>query len=85
MDDSEGMYLGRMVPKEGFRVFIYGKDDKKKVVNSWDEFVNHMATGEWFSSPEELQATLELEEFDKPNVVHMDVEDKQLNRKKASK
>ncbi len=64
MDDSEGTYLGRTVQKEGFRVFVYAKNDKRKLVNSWDEFIRHVETGEWFSSPEELQATEELDEFE---------------------
>lgn len=43
-------YQGRMVLKKGFRVFIYGYDDKSKLVNSWEEFQKHMESGEWFDS-----------------------------------
>lgn len=43
-------YQGRMVLKKGFRAFIYGYDDKSKLVNSWEEFQKHMESGEWFDT-----------------------------------
>lgn len=47
-------YLNRDVPKEGFRVYIYGRDGKQMLVNSWDEFKLHVFSGEWFASKEEV-------------------------------
>ena len=85
MDESEAMYMGRVIPKEGFRAFVYGKENRRRIVESWDEFMCHVETGEWFSSPEELQAVEELESYETPNIVHMEFEEVKSNRKKARK
>lgn len=55
MNDSEVMYMGRKIPKEGFRAFVYGKDNRRKIAESWDEFIKLLATGDWFSSIEALE------------------------------
>jgi hypothetical protein len=47
-------YLGREVIKAGFRAFIY-KHDLKKLVNSFEEYEAHKATGEWFDSEEDAR------------------------------
>jgi hypothetical protein len=54
MQGQEVEYLGRLVSKEGFRAFIYGRDNLQKCVNSWDEFENQLATGLWFASVDEI-------------------------------
>ena len=41
-------YMGRHVPKDTFRAFVYSKDGEQKLVNSWDEFQIAIATGDWF-------------------------------------
>ena len=48
-------YQGRQVPRKGFRVFVYGKNDTKKLVNSFDEFESHIQSGNWYERIEELQ------------------------------
>lgn len=48
LEDSV-FYNGMDVPKEAFRVFIYGIDGAKKLVNSWIEYEAHLSTGLWFS------------------------------------
>jgi hypothetical protein len=53
-----------MVPKAGFRVFIYNKDGKEKLVNTWTQFEDHMQTGFWYASKEEIQKLEELDEMD---------------------
>jgi FKBP-type peptidyl-prolyl cis-trans isomerase 2 len=55
-------YQDREVSKEGFRVFIYAKDGKQKLVNSWDEFIRNINTGEWFSTKVEAQYAKQEEE-----------------------
>ncbi len=90
MDESQVNYQGRVVQKHGFRAFVYAKENKRKLVESWDEFINHVSTGDWFSSPEELQATEELMEFaelvnNAPNDEVIMEEVHNRNRKKASK
>jgi hypothetical protein len=43
-------YDNRIVPKEGFRAFIYHVDGTRKLANSWEEFEACVQTGTWFSS-----------------------------------
>ena len=54
MQGTQVVYNGRSIAKEGFRAFIYGSNGIKKLVNGWDEFEAHMATGVWFSSIEQV-------------------------------
>ena len=60
MEGVPAVYLGRIVPKEGFRTFIYSPDGSQKLVESWDEFESHMETGIWFATPEETQGSKEV-------------------------
>jgi len=41
-------YNGQMIPKAGFRAYIYHRDLEKKLVESWDSFKEHVSTGSWF-------------------------------------
>ena len=51
MKGVPAVYLGRIVEKEHFRVFIYGFNGDKKLIESWDDFEAHMENGLWFSEP----------------------------------
>lgn len=53
MEGIPATYLGRIVSKEHFRVFIYSATGARKLVESWDEFEAHMETGLWFDMPPE--------------------------------
>lgn len=53
MKDAPAIYLGRIVDKKHFRTFIYSPIGDSKIVESWDEYEKHMATGLWFSTREE--------------------------------
>lgn len=55
MTGEHVIYDGRLVPKEGFRVFIYGSDGKQKLVESWSDYENHLATGVWFSTKADVK------------------------------
>jgi len=79
-DESHVMYNGREMSKQGFRVFVYAKNGRQKLVNSWDEFKSHIEHGEWFSSIEEIMAQeqLDMEES------LVESESKKRGRKKAS-
>lgn len=48
------LYDNRIIPKEGFRAFIYGFDGKTKLVNSWQEFEKEMSSGLWFASKDKV-------------------------------
>lgn len=50
MTGEHVIYLGRTIPKEGFRAFIYGYEDTQKLVESWDEYEKNIATGSWFAT-----------------------------------
>jgi hypothetical protein len=56
MDGIPAMYLGRIVPKEGFRTNIYAPNGSQKIVESWEEFESHMESGTWFASKEDAKA-----------------------------
>lgn len=49
MDGVPAIYLGRIVSKENFRVYIYSSNQQEKLVNSWDEYEREIATGLWFA------------------------------------
>ena len=52
MDNEHVLYLGRVVPKKNFRTYIYGTDGLSHLVNSWQEFEEHISTGVWFDTLE---------------------------------
>lgn len=49
-------YLGRVIPREGFRAFVYGFDNTEKCVDSWAEFEHEIASGEWFATKADVPA-----------------------------
>lgn len=49
MKGNPAMYLGRVVDKAHFRVFIYDAEGKQKLIESWDDFESHMQSGIWFA------------------------------------
>jgi hypothetical protein len=63
MQGTQVQYNGRSIAKEGFRAFIYGANDAKKLVNSWDEFEAHMASGIWFASIDDVPCEQPKEEM----------------------
>lgn len=50
VDEEKVIYLGNLISKEGFRVYIYAADGHRKLVNSYEEFMDCMESGEWFPS-----------------------------------
>ena len=48
------LYQGRTIPKANFRAFIYSHDDVQKLVESWDDYENHISTSLWFSTKAEV-------------------------------
>ena len=56
MTGEHVVYLGRTIPKEGFRAFIYSFDNAQKLVESWDEYEKEISSGVWFSSKEAVPA-----------------------------
>lgn len=49
MEGETVVYQGRIVPKSGFRVFIYDIDGNEKLVNTWDEYQDNISTGIWYA------------------------------------
>lgn len=62
MKGESVVYDGREVPTEGFRVFIYGANQTKKLANSWSEFKRLVGSGLWFVTPEEVEQSLSKED-----------------------
>lgn len=58
MEGDFVVYEGRKVPRAHFRAFVYGTDNKQKLVNSYEEFEAAMATGIWFATKEEANGLL---------------------------
>ncbi len=50
-------YLGRAVPRRGFRTYIFASGNKKKLVESYDEFELYTHSDEWFATQEEAEVT----------------------------
>ena len=48
-------YLGKQVPRRGFRAFIYASDGRQKIAESYDEFDLFTHSDEWFSTKEEAE------------------------------
>ncbi len=46
-------YQGRWIDSDHFRVFVYGKESQK-IVNSYKEYQEALATGLWFSRKEDI-------------------------------
>lgn len=42
------VYNGKLVNKKEFRAYVYGFENKKKLVNHYDEFESMVSTGLWF-------------------------------------
>lgn len=55
MQGESVTFQGRVVPKEGFRTYIFNADMQRKLVNSWSEFQKNMATGLWFANKEDIK------------------------------
>lgn len=52
------LYQGRMVSRNGFRVYIYDKLGNRTLVNSYDDYLAHVSSDEWFDTkpnPEPIQ------------------------------
>jgi hypothetical protein len=49
-------YLGKQVPRRGFRAFIYATDGRQKIAESYDEFDLYTHSDEWFATKEEAMA-----------------------------
>lgn len=49
-------YLGKKVPRRGFRAFIYASDGRQKIAESYDEFDLFTHSDEWFATKEEAEA-----------------------------
>lgn len=54
--DEMVTYLGRGIPKKGFRTYIFATDGRKKIAESWDEFDAYVNSDEWFATKEEAEA-----------------------------
>lgn len=59
MKEAPAIYLGQIVSKNNFRVFIYAPDGSQKLVESWDSYEKHMETGLWFATREDATAPVE--------------------------
>jgi hypothetical protein len=54
MDGVPAVYLGRIVSKENFRVFIFSASGTQRLVESWDDYEQAMASGIWYAIRDEI-------------------------------
>lgn len=62
MKQASNIYLGKIINTENFRAYIYNTEGSKKLIESWRDFENHMATGLWFPKKSEV---LEMQKIKK--------------------
>lgn len=48
------LYNGRMVPKEGFRAYVFSFDGQKKIADSFEEFEELISSGVWFTHADKV-------------------------------
>lgn len=65
MEGEFVVYEGRKVPKDNFRAFVYGTDNKRKLVESYEQFEEAMASGIWFATNDEVHAIASIKPKDK--------------------
>lgn len=68
MKGVPAVYLGKVVDKAHFRVFVYAVDGTKKLVESWDDYERAMESGLWFSTKEDADSRIPVIE-EKPKRV----------------
>lgn len=49
-------YLGRAVPRQGFRAYMFSSDGRKKIAESFDEYELFIHSDEWFDTKQEAEA-----------------------------
>ena len=77
MEGIPANYLGRVISKDKFRAYVYAKDGKSMLVNSWSEFEKAMESGLWFAKIEDANP-----KPIKENVIESVLERKELSGKK---
>jgi hypothetical protein len=70
MKGTPAIYLGRIVDKTNFRVFIYGANGEKKLVESWDDFEASMQSGIWFTTADEIKPSSAI--LEESNCIEID-------------
>ena len=61
MKGAPAVYLGKIVDKNHFRVFVYAVDGSQKLVESWDDFEHCMESGLWFATKEDASSRVPVE------------------------
>ncbi len=65
MEGDFVVYEGRKVPRKNFRAFVYGTENKRKIVESYKDFEDAMATGIWFATNDEVHGMASIKPKDK--------------------
>lgn len=55
-------YLGRVVPIENFRTFVYGADGTQKIAKSWEDYEAQISSGVWFPTREDATKNAALDD-----------------------
>lgn len=84
MKGATAIYLGRLIPKENFRTFIYAPNGSQKLVESWDAFEAHMESGVWFATATDAQNSVANDEPKVKPRIPKDKKEKKMDTEDAS-
>ena len=65
--DGQVLYLGRWVPRDSFRAFVYNSSGQK-LCNSYDDYEKAISSGAWKAEPRE-KLTIDCDVINVTNVV----------------
>lgn len=58
--DSQVLYMGRWVPREHFRAFVYNSTGQK-IAESYQEFSDLISSGIWFAEKKDVPSVISIE------------------------
>lgn len=89
MDKQEYFYNEQWIPAHAFRVFIYHRDGRKQLVESYERYMFFLETNEWFTTIEEAEKPIAIAPSDETVIQPSELEQavsqmpKGNNRKKG--
>jgi len=85
LHEGQFNYLGRWVDKHNFRAFVYDKDGKEKLANTYEDFQILTTSGIWFASKEIAKEIAEITKATETTEVTEAIEAKDISRKEQRK
>jgi hypothetical protein len=67
-NEESVFYNGQQILKKHFRVFIYHADGSEKLVNDYDVYQSHIASGVWFETKDQRDSRKKINKPKKPPI-----------------